>query len=95
MLFVIDTLHLEITHYLHESSRQAEQDAALRQERPEQEDQKGRQGRPIAIRRGQVYPEGPTGHVSRPVRMAYARRAIKGSCSDTWFACRDECRIIS
>lgn len=61
------------------SSRQAGQDAALRQEGLEQEDQEGRQGRPIAVRRGQVHPEGPTGHVSRSVRMAYGCRRLFGA----------------
>jgi len=42
------------------------QDAALRQKGLEQKNQEGWQGRPIALRRGQVHPERPPGHVSVP-----------------------------
>lgn len=52
------------------------QDAALREKGLQQEDQEGWQGRSVALRRGQVYPEGPAGHVSVASSLFLCRHTV-------------------
>lgn len=72
-IYVIYTLYIHVAHTLYTYTHiatytpgqdQPGQDAALREEGLQQKDQEGRQGRPVALRRGQVRPEGSPGHVS-------------------------------
>lgn len=70
-----------VSYIIHARAREfGGQDAALRQEGLEQEDQEGREGWQIALRRGQVHPEGSIGHVSvfiPPDRRRLSRREIE------------------